>query len=337
MLDVGGGHALVDGSGVSDDAGAQAHEAREELTRHALAGIQRERIVVAITQVAAARGAGSVTVADVVGAAGLSRRTFYEVFDDAEQALLAALDTALARARARALPAYESGGSWRERIRAGLYALIALFDEQPDLARLLLVESLAAGPAALARRGETLRLLARTLESTRPKAERAGAMTAEGVIGAVLSILHAHVSEDRPGALVELLNTLMSIVVLPYAGAAAARAELEEPLPRRARARAAPQANPLADTPMRLTYRTVRVLRAIAVKPGASNRQIGQEADVTDQGQMSKLLRRLQRLELIANMAPPVRGAANEWQLQPLGEQVLRATGSWPDAGAPDG
>ena len=54
---------------------------------------------------------------------------------------------------------------------------------------------------------------------------------------------------------------------------------------------------------MRLTYRTVRVLLAIAQHPGASNRQIGEDAGVHDQGQISKLLTRLHKLGLVDNIA----------------------------------
>ncbi len=52
---------------------------------------------------------------------------------------------------------------------------------------------------------------------------------------------------------------------------------------------------------MRLTDRTVRVLAAIAARPGLSNSQIGQRAGITDQGQISRLLSRLARVQLIEN------------------------------------
>ena len=40
---------------------------------------------------------GNVTVAQVVERAGVSRRTFYEVFEDREDCLLAALEEGIAR------------------------------------------------------------------------------------------------------------------------------------------------------------------------------------------------------------------------------------------------
>ena len=63
---------------------------------------------------------------------------------------------------------------------------------------------------------------------------------------------------------------------------------------------------------MRLTYRTLRVLGAVAERPGASNREVGAAAGMTDQGQISKLLARLEGLGLIANVgAGHVKGAPN--------------------------
>jgi DNA-binding MarR family transcriptional regulator len=119
------------------------------------------------------------------------------------------------------------------------------------------------------------------------------------------------------------LNPLMGMVVLPYLGAAAARAELEqqtpEPLPPRL-----PGPESLASLDMRLTYRTMRVLQAIAEQPGVSNRQVGRVAGVDDPGQISKLLARLQKLGLIEKTDPPVKGAPNAWALSAKGTEVQR-------------
>jgi DNA-binding MarR family transcriptional regulator len=77
---------------------------------------------------------------------------------------------------------------------------------------------------------------------------------------------------------------------------------------------------------MRLTYRTVRVLMAIAEHPGSSNRVIADAAEVLDQGQMSKLLARLQQISLIKNTGSgPVRGQPNAWTLTDKGWRVQGA------------
>jgi DNA-binding MarR family transcriptional regulator len=77
---------------------------------------------------------------------------------------------------------------------------------------------------------------------------------------------------------------------------------------------------------VRLTYRTARVLRAIADYPGASNREVAERAGIVDQGQVSKLLSRLEARELIVKIGEGrTRGAPNSWSLSEQGELVLKA------------
>ncbi len=101
----------------------------------------------------------------------------------------------------------------------------------------------------------------------------------------------------------------MSMIVLPYLGPEVARREQRRSLPPLERAARAndlrntviEQADPLLEIPMRLTYRTARVLQAAAEQPGASNRRIGEQAGIPDQGQVSKLLARLKGLGVLVN------------------------------------
>ena len=129
------------GRGAARTGGDAGSVGREKVSE-----IQRARILAAMTEVAAERGAGNVTVAHVVSRSGVSRRTFYELFEDREACFLAAFDEAAQQIAARVVPAYEAEKRWRERIRAGLAALLDFLDEEPQAGRLCVVESLAAGP-----------------------------------------------------------------------------------------------------------------------------------------------------------------------------------------------
>ena len=191
-------------------------------------------------------------------------------------------------------------------------------------------------------------------------------LTAEGLVGAAFAIVHARLlpevaagrgeasrsrtqgawrttyASDRgrrdAQPLVVLLGELMSLIVLPYLGPGAARSEQERslpPLPRsergaRGRANGAVVGSDLlAEVPMRLTYRTALVLDGIAKHPGASNRAVGESAGIFDQGQVSKLLARLQRLGLTANTGVGhTKGEPNAWSLTPLGVRVASRLGA---------
>ena len=152
-------------------------------------------------------------------------------------------------------------------------------------------------------------------------------LTAEGVVGGVLSVLYARLAARRQRQpTVELLNPFMRMIVLPYLGAAAAARELTCPTPKARPHVASSPSNPLEGLEMRLTYRTVRVLVAIAAAPGASNRQVADAAEVQDQGQISKLLARLEHIGLIQNRGVgSTRGEPNAWLLTQRGHEVEHA------------
>jgi AcrR family transcriptional regulator len=297
--------------------------------------IQRQRILAAMAEVTAEQGAAGVTVAHIVARSGVSRRTFYELFSDRDDCLLATLELAGRRARGAVLPAYRGeGGSaartrWRGAMRAGLTALLAFFDEEPALARLCVVESLAAGSKALALRTRVVEALIEAVEGGRAEA-RSGAraappLTGEGVVGAVLAVIHARLASAQRTPLSPLAPALMSMIVAPYLGPAAAEKELQRPAPE-LRAKPRPHCDPLDGLEMRLTYRTVRVLIAIADNPRASNRGVATAAGISDQGQISKLLARLQNLGLIDNEGEgQPKGAANAWALTGKGAEVERS------------
>ncbi len=296
------------------------------LPRSRVSEIQRARMLHAMAEVAAQDGAQRATVARVVARSGVSRRTFYDLFEDREDCFIAAFEDALGRVCERTLAEYGGSGRWQARVRAALLAILGFFEEDPDMGRLLVVESLTAGPRAVERRAQVVALLVDAIgEGERQtRAEPAQpALSAEGVVGAVLSVVHARLQRGETGSLTGLLSPLMGMIVLPYLGPAAARRESERPAPKRSARPRERRGDPLRDLDMRLTYRTVRVLVAIAAAPGASNRQVAEAAGIADQGQISKLLLRLQNLGLIQNTGEgPARGEPNAWTLTQRGQDI---------------
>jgi hypothetical protein len=130
-------------------------------------------------------------------------------------------------------------------------------------------------------------------------------------------------------ALIELHGELMSLIVLPYLGAGVAGRELHRPPPPPRPGAALVDRLPkgrstLEEPAARLTYRTVRVLRAIAELPAGSNREVAERAGIVDQGQISKILTRLEYQGLVVNRgaANPARGTPNSWWLTKRGEDL---------------
>jgi AcrR family transcriptional regulator len=291
--------------------------------------IQRARMLAAMVEECALHGPARVTVAGVVERAGVSRRTFYEVFEDCEDCLLAALQEGLRRVSELVLPAYGNDGRWLERIRAALIASLEFLDSEPTMGRLLIVGSPSAGPRALELRRRVLAQIVGAVEGGRGESKAARQpppLTAEGIVGGVISILHARLLEEGPGELLGLSGSLMSMIVLPYLGSTAAGRELKRQIPTRRQPSISSGSDPLRDLGLRLTYRTVRALLSVAEHPGASNREIGEEAGIADQGQMSKLLWRLERSGLVRNTGlGPGTGAPNVWTLTEKGKAIHAA------------
>jgi AcrR family transcriptional regulator len=315
---------------------------RDGFTRGHVTDIQRTRMIAAMIDVVSERGRSDATVAHVVSRSGVSRRTFYEVFEDFEDCFLAALDQSIARASDYVLGAYDREAKWHVRIRAALIAVLEFLEDQPAMGRLCVVETLGAGRKVHARRLAVLDSVIATVDEGRRESKSATALpplTGEGVVGGALSVLHARLLE-RNGDLLPLTGPLMGMIALPYLGPAAARKESSRPVPEH-RARSLPtNEDPLRDLQMRLTYRTVRVLLAIAASGERghypSNREVGASAGIDDQGQISKLLSRLERLGLVENSgAGRVRGAPNAWALTKKGFEVQQLIGGQAPLGTP--
>jgi AcrR family transcriptional regulator len=288
------------------------------------------------TMVERGAGGGDVTVAEVIARSGVSARAFHEEFPDREACLLAALELGVERARRGVLTAYDAESRWLDAVKAALVAFLRFLEEEQALGRLLVVYSLSGGEWVLRRRLELLAVLAETVDRGRLEGpagrQQPPAVIAEGVVGAVLAILQNRLLADGEVVVMDLFGALVSIIVLPYLGVGVARRELLRPPPRIRSAATIepPEAGAAGERAGgRITYRTARVLSSIAAYPGASNREVADRAGIVDQGQVSKLLNRLQARGLIAKLSEGrARGAPNSWRLTERGELVLREAGA---------
>ena len=304
--------------------------------------IQRNRLLAAAIRSLDELGYANSSVAQITSRAHVSRRTFYDLFATRAECLLAVFEDVIALIESDLLDAELDGLPWRERVRAGLWTILSFFEREPTMARVCVVQWLQGDAKLLGRREDLMARLAAIVDEGRgesPKAAQASPLTAEGLVGAALSILYTRLLRERREPLTDLLGELMGLIVLPYLGPAVAKREQTRPAPaplhdpsKRGEERL--EANPLEGISMRLTYRTMRVLECVAAQPGASNRQLGVLAGVPDQGQISKLLTRLERLGLLVNAGKQrPRGEANAWKLTEAGRGVAQVAAAGPVRG----
>ena len=201
---------------------------RHGLSRRDVARSQRTRILKAITEVVAEHGYQAARVTDVISAAGVSRKTFYEHFSDKEECFLAAFDANLADLMGTTAAGFDSSEDWVGRVRAGLTAFLDGLASRPAAARMCMVEVLAAGPKALARRESAIRGFTYFLDAGRSGAPRGiPPFTAIAVIGGVNEVLYAQILKGAAADLPKLLPDLMYWVTLPFIGHERADAERE--------------------------------------------------------------------------------------------------------------
>jgi AcrR family transcriptional regulator len=297
--------------------------------------IQRSRVLAAAAAAIDELGYEQTSVQGITSRARVSRRTFYELFGNREACLCALLDEVVGRIEGELAVAGLEGMPWRERVRGGLWVILSFLDGEPVLARICVVQTLHGGPHALQCREQVLARLAGMLDEGRREGSRGDQctlVTAEGLVGGALGVVYARLRSGDRRPLTGLLEELMGMIALQYLGARAARCEQQRPAPvfsgvprscGSVGVRVEP--DPLEQVPMRLTYRTARVLGCIAERPLASNRAVADRAGIADPGQISKLLQRLERLGLAVNAGGGHQsGEPNAWKLTPLGGQVAQ-------------
>jgi len=187
--------------------------------------VQRERLLAAMTGVAAEVGYSALTVQNVLTRAGISRPTFYEQFADKEDCFLSAFDAAAGRMRERIEDAAaEARPSWRERLRRGLAGLLGFIGDEPEEARIVIVEARASSLAGRERRYALLDRFAACIDSlVREDLDEApSAITTAGVVGGIESVLYIRLQKGETDNLDALIPSLMYFAVLTYDGREAA-------------------------------------------------------------------------------------------------------------------
>jgi AcrR family transcriptional regulator len=317
--------------GVSEGGSTRARRGR--VSRDRFLGMQRARIMEAAVPVVSQRGFGGATIEAVVASAGVSRSTFYEVFGDFDACFLAVLDSGMRRSIVLMSEAYDRGASWQEKMLAGLAALLAFLDSEPLLARVCLVEALAAGPSALEYRARELELLKHMVDAAlarAPGGHQTSPLTAEAVVASVAGILHARLVTGEAPPFFNLLGALAALVIGPYVDRQSLGEQISraEQLAQISSEQHASQQQSAMSIPNALrapgAYRARDCLLYVAKYPGASNRAVADGIGITHHGQMSTLLGRLEREGLLTKHAAGP-GRHNAWWPTPEGKRISDA------------
>ncbi|HEX6455963.1 MAG TPA: TetR/AcrR family transcriptional regulator [Solirubrobacterales bacterium] len=203
---------------------------RHGLPRELVERSQRERLLAAVVKVTVAKGYEATTVADILGEAGVGRESFYELFDDKLDCMLAAHKILVDSLEERVREVYIVDGPWPQRIRAALSTTLDWFAGDPEVAQFTLVELSTVGPAFRpvfkAEFARAIALLEEGAGEDGPEPELAQAN--ELAVGAILARIYEEVVLDRAAELPRLLPDLTYELLVPFVGEEQARAVADD-------------------------------------------------------------------------------------------------------------
>ena len=198
---------------------------RHGLTRSYVRSNQRDRIVESVIEVVSETGYAGLTVRAVIERAGVSRRTFYEHFSNKEDVFLAVYDVVVERLAADVRLAYTSGRTYPQQVALGLEMFLGRLAEFPALAHVCIVQVLAAGPDALARRAHALQTFCDLIRPEDDGSRRIPPLAVEVAVGGIYEIVGQHVSSGETQLLPRLCPELLEVMLIPFVGPRKAAAE----------------------------------------------------------------------------------------------------------------
>jgi AcrR family transcriptional regulator len=198
---------------------------RHGLSRETVTRSQRSRLESAVVTVVADRGYEATTVADVLEEAGVGRETFYELFDDKRDCMLAAHANLVDELEGRVKVAYLGTAPWPQRVRDAVETALRFFAERPPVARFMLVELFAVGTPARDRFQEGFNRFVALLEEGLDEDHANGSPLRPSnlAVGAVAARTYEEVVVGRAAELPRLVPELTYELLVPFVGEAEAR------------------------------------------------------------------------------------------------------------------
>lgn len=201
------------------------------LPRQLVEASQRQRLIHGVTIAVADKGFAAATIADITDRAGVSKKTFYELFADKLACFLAAYDhgsaAILAETAGASSAARADGQTAVAQLRAGTRAYLDFLVFEEPYARTFCLEMLAAGPEAIARHRACRAGFATALQTwhevgrpEHPDWPDVAPLAYEAATGVVHELSSARVAAGHATELPELLEELLAaqLALLGIAG-----------------------------------------------------------------------------------------------------------------------
>ena len=199
-----------------------------------MAASQRARLLEAVGAAVAEKGFAAATIDDIVRRAGVSKKTFYEHFQDKEDCFLGAYEKAGDELFQHVRDAHLAETDWLARTRAGIGAYLRWLAAEPALARVFLIEVAAAGPRAAAcrerlrdRYADLMRELQEEARAGRSALPELPEEVFQALVAAVDDVVVRRIRAGRAERLPELEPLLLYLQVALLAGPELAARSIE--------------------------------------------------------------------------------------------------------------
>jgi AcrR family transcriptional regulator len=182
------------------------------MTREDVARNQRTRLFGAMIEAVSEQGYKAITIGDLIGLAGVSRRAFYERFANKEECFLACHDVLVARAGKLALRAWEGERGWANRVHAAFKAMLDDCVASPKGPHLVLVDSLGVGPGTLEHMQRAATINENVLASAfdcAPDGVKLPPLAAKAIVGGIRHVLFVRLRDHRERELLTMTDELL--------------------------------------------------------------------------------------------------------------------------------
>lgn len=193
----------------------------QPLPQEMISQSQRGRLLAGALEAVTEHGYPATSVAQIIAAARISRKTFYEHFANKEDCVLAAYDLIIDWLGERIAQAVAGIDDWPDAVRVAVRTTVGLLATDLRLATLCAIEILRVGRPGIVRYEASVGLLAVPLRAGRarcPWGTQLPLSLEETVIGGAIWLIGYRLRPEDPSRIAELVPDITYFLLTPYLG-----------------------------------------------------------------------------------------------------------------------